>query len=369
MEVPNTPNGPNGMSRTVDLGIEAGDSSSRQRFVSVVNVAAFARRGSFFEKHFCDWSQWNHFSTNAIIETSSAFASHARTLMDRWRACWRAASFATHNDVDAVISHDPRVTYPVAMLLQRFGYRGKHIAFSFNYAALPGRAHCRLHARGFRHVDRFVVYSAMERDLYHQRFQIPIEKIDFIHWGVNSPSINPNNPPLETGDYICAIGGNSRDYETLATAMRDLPDIRLVLVARPHNVAGFTLPNNVALRTNIPSSDAINILANSRFMVLPLAGSVVPCGHVTLVNAMHLGKAFIATQSRGIDDYAVPEQNCRLIPAKDPKQMAAAIQDLWGQPKLCNWLGNQGRAFAETHCTEDRTKTYVKHLLQACCDR
>ena len=42
------------------------------------------------------------------------------------------------------------------------------------------------------------------------------------------------------------------------------------------------------LHVAIPYPRAMNILQHSRFMVLPLKGSAVPCGHVTLVAAMLL---------------------------------------------------------------------------------
>jgi glycosyltransferase involved in cell wall biosynthesis len=331
----------------------------------IVNVANFAKSGGFFEKRFSDRSRWNHFSTSAASVSSSNTIARIQTLAARWKGCRQAASYATKNKASIVFSHDPRVTYPAAIFLKLLGFRGKHVAYSFNYDALPSATLSRLHAFGFRYVDRFVVYSTMERHLYHERFRIPLEKIDFIHWGVNPPDVTSEAPPIENGDYICAIGGNSRDYATLVQAIHQLPDIRLVMVARPHNITGLTLPDNVSLRTNIPWSDAMNILAHSRFMVLPLAGSAVPCGHVTLVNAMHLKKAFIATQSKGIEDYALQHQNCLLVPAKDAHRMKDSIAELWRQPELCELLGERGQSFAKTHFTEACTQSYVESVLQS----
>jgi len=53
----------------------------------------------------------------------------------------------------------------------------------------------------------------------------------------------------------------------------------------------------------------MNILRYSAFTVLPLPNSSVPCGHVTLVCAMHLRKAIVATDSLGISDYVLPGVN------------------------------------------------------------
>lgn len=277
--------------------------------------------------------------------------------------CWKAARHATTSNATLVISHDPRVSYATALLLKRRRFRGTHLAFSFNYDVLPSVKKRAIHAKGFRHIDRFTVYSTMERKLYSESFNIPLEKIDFIYWGVRPPQIDPPDSALENGDYICAIGGNSRDYATLLTAMSHLPHIPLVLVARPRNVHGIRIPENVTLRTNIPFGNAMNILAHSRFMVLPLTGSSVPCGHVTIVNAMYLRKAFIATESEGIEDYAMREKNCLTIPANDVSSMCSTIEKLWGEPAHCESLGNNGQCFANTHCTEPRVQAYLEQIL------
>jgi hypothetical protein len=66
---------------------------------------------------------------------------------------------------------------------------------------------------------------------------------------------------------------------------------------------GLDVPPNVRVIVNAPFEEAMNILQYSAFTVLPLSTSTTPCGHVTLVCAMHLGKTVVATASAGIADY------------------------------------------------------------------
>ena len=113
-----------------------------------------------------------------------------------------------------------------------------------------------------------------------------------------------------------------------------------------------------------PLGEANNIIKFSRFMVLPLAGSDVPCGHVTLVTAMFLGRAMVITNSSGVDDYIQEDVNALTCEAKSPEALAARIRALWNDPERSARLGAGGRRFAETHCTEASMKENLDRVLR-----
>ncbi len=91
----------------------------------------------------------------------------------------------------------------------------------------------------------------------------------------------------------------------------------------------------------------MNILFYSRFMVLPLVGTEVPCGHVTLVAAMHLGKAYVITESAGIRDYAKDGFNALTVRYGSLDDLVGAIVRLWDNPQLCAQLGGKRQAVRE----------------------
>jgi hypothetical protein len=215
----------------------------------------------------------------------------SRPNLASWRSCWEAVQTAQCQHAALVISHDARISFRCAQSMRMQGAKIPHVAWGFNFTSLPQGLLRRSMASAFTQVDRFIVYSTMERSLYADYFGIDPRRIDVVLWGVGQPRVEPTDVPLEPGDYICAVGGNARDYRTLFAAMARVPEIPLVAVLRPANVAGLKVPPNVRLHFNIPNGHANNILAYSRFMVLPLVGSDVPCGHVTLVAAMYLKKA------------------------------------------------------------------------------
>ncbi len=221
--------------------------------------------------------------------------------------------------------------------------------------------------RSFRNVDRFIVYSSLEKELYPAFFGIPPEKIDVVLWGVGAPPVSPEYP-LVDGDYACALGGNKRDYGTLLKAAELKPGIRLELVVRPQTLKDFTLPPNVNVRVNLPLAETMNILKFSKFMALPLDGDLIPAGHVTLVSAQHLGKAMIITESKGVADYILPGVNALTCPPGDAECMAEKMELLWEDRKTRENLERGGKNFATRHLSEEHVREHLARVIRELLD-
>ncbi|MEQ1740353.1 MAG: glycosyltransferase family 4 protein [Methyloglobulus sp.] len=261
---------------------------------------------------------------------------------------------------DILVSHGPYMAFYCAFFKWCFCIRTPHVVYSFNFAELPQGFALKRIQFVFKKIDKLVVSSRMEIDLYSAHIKIPADKFDFVHWGVNCPEFK-NTPPKRDSDYICAVGGNARDYATFMDAMRDLPDIPAIIVVRPHNLVGLQVPDNVTVLTNIPKDEAYSVIANSRFMVLPLKGNEVPCGHVTIVVAFYMGIPSIVTDSSGIDDYITDGETGVLCDPGSKESMKQAIVRLWQDPVLCTTLSDKGKVFAESKCSE---QNYVAHFNQ-----
>ena len=329
----------------------------------IVNLSEMNPRWKWLESSFSeqlDW-HWAHVSDHASV--LAPWLPRRRTFA-RIAAGWEAAGHLTGAD-SVLVTHGPRAAMFGSIAASLRHRARRHLAFSFNFTDLPKRSAHRLMARALRQVDRFVVFSTMERQLYSEYFDLPLERFDMLRWGVQAPAVPVDAVPIEPGDYICAVGSQARDYAMLVDAMRRLPAIKLVLVATPQSIAGLSTPNNVRVHTNIPIVDAMNIVAFSRFMVLPLRDSQVPCGHVTLTSAMHLSKAILSTESSGVCDYLQPGVNSRVMPARDPGAAAAMIRTMYEDPVSTESLGAAGRAFALAQCTERNTVDYVRNYLAA----
>lgn len=298
---------------------------------------------------------WQHF-------TSASEASGVFRPLRRVHAA-RLAVGAVGSEPGVLVSHGPRpAVYGTFAAAGRRNVR--HLVFSFNFTTLPIGLRRKVMRFAFKYIDRFVVFSTAERSLYSRAFGIPPERIDMLHWAVRPPTATTAELPLAEGDYVCAVGSQGRDLATLCKAMNLLPSLRLELVTTREAIAGIEPPPNVRVRLSLPLRDTMNIMRFSRFMVLPLRDAEVPCGHVTIVSAMHLGKAVVATDSTGVHDYLRSEENGLLVEPSNPRAMATAIERLCDDEALGRQLGTNGQAFAATHCVEARTVDYFRRYLE-----
>jgi glycosyltransferase involved in cell wall biosynthesis len=278
----------------------------------------------------------------------------------------RAILLARRSAASAVVAHGPTNAAWYGLVARLLRVRIPILAHTFNFQNFPSPAKRRLLSFAFRlaNIQRFVVYSTMERELYANAFGIPPQRFDIVLWGTNPPTISTPGTPAEAGDYACAIGGNARDYRTLFKAARRLPQIRFVVVMRPENLRGLEVPSNVLVRTNIPFEVAMNVVFYSKFMVLPLVGTEVPCGHVTIVCAMHLSKAYVITDSAGVRDYAKDQINSLTVKHGSVDELVEAVVRLWKNPEFCARLGENGQRFAAAECTDARIAQHFGGWLQ-----
>jgi glycosyltransferase involved in cell wall biosynthesis len=306
-----------------------------------------------------DWTFFSNVPQNALERAIR------RPRLSRYRACLGLAAGARTGRFDLIVTHHPLVTCWTELFCR--GRRScPHFAFAFNFTRLPAGLRRAVMRRAFSTVDRFIVFSNFERALYADYFQLPLDRFEMVHWGVREPEgllTGGPNSSSSNSPAICAVGSQARDYGTLLEAMRRLPHIPLTLVATAANLRGLAVPPNVTLRLDIPRREAEAVIRQSRFMVLPLLHSGVPCGHVTMVTAMFSSRAILATESSGISDYLISGQNGRTVPAGDAAALAAAIEQLWNDPATTARLGASGRAWALAHCTEEQTIGYVRNLI------
>jgi glycosyltransferase involved in cell wall biosynthesis len=270
----------------------------------------------------------------------------------RVRGCLEAVRLAKKTNADVLVTHGPTLAAWCGLFGRLLGLKSRLFALSFNFVRLPSKLKTRVFAFGLRQVDRFTVFSTVERKIYAKAFSIPIERFDFVHWGVQVPRTSEFLLSQMT-DYVSAIGGNARDYRTLLEAARLTPEIPYALVVRPATLDGLSVPPNVRVKINLPLDDTMALLSRSRFMVLPLNSPEVPCGHVTIVAAMHLERAMIVTASSGIEDYIRDGESAMTVPYADVAALVAAIRKLWNDRLVCGTLAKNGKHFASIHCTEE----------------
>lgn len=282
--------------------------------------------------------------------------SIARTVL-AWQACREAAV-----QRGVLVSHGPRPAFYNGLLMPSLCPQVHHFIYAFNFTELPRGAQRALMGRVYRRADRLITFSSYELDLYKEVFGLAPDRLQMMLWAA-PPLPRPAGPALVQGDYLCAIGSQGRDYASLVEAMRRLPHRRLVIVGSPASLVGLKASSNVIARSDLPIEDVANILHHASLTVLPLQAQEVPCGHVTLVSAMHAGKAVIATDAHGLRDYLQHEENALLCRPRHPSDLTEAIERLLRDPDERQRLARAGQDFARRHCTVDHVATCFSRFL------
>lgn len=280
----------------------------------------------------------------------------------RLRAALRVRAILRSVQADLLVSHGPYTSFYAEAVGRGRRRDVPHLAFAFNFTDLPQGYRLSAMQRAFRRIDRLVVYSRMERGLYSERFGVPIDRFSFMRWGVAPPITKPA-PRTIPKPYVVALGGEARDFATLCDAARRLPKIGFVLIVRPTSLDGITVPDNVAVQVNLPFADAWSLVWHSEAALIPLRSEQTPNGLVTLVGGMHLGKAQVVTDSVGLSDYVEDGNTALLVPARDSRGFAGAIERLIDEPALRDRIGAQAQAFAAEHCSEAVTVDGFRRLV------
>jgi glycosyltransferase involved in cell wall biosynthesis len=329
--------------------------------LSIVNLSDFDETIDWnWLSHRFPQHRWQHFGLGWPRDRGRFGLNAAR-----YRAAWRALSVAAKQPPALIVAHGARPMMHLAETAMLRRLPAPVLVYALNFTDLPNGILRKRMSRSLAMADRLVVPSTVERRLYSEWFGLDERRIDVLLWGL-APTEVPQDPPfIGSSKYICAIGGNARDYRTIVEAMRRLPQIPLVLVCRPHNLAGLDCPPNVTVHVDLSVQQVNNIIHHSSFMALPLQTSTVPCGHVTMVAGMHLKKGMIVTRSEGVLDYVRENDNALLTPVGDAAAFAERIEHLWRHPELAAKFGAAGHAFSQAQCTEDAVTRYCEGYLQS----
>ena len=328
---------------------------------TILNLSNFDKSWTWLSEEFQDEFTWSHITTSSnLTSKNSPIQAHVIGYL----TAMSAVSSLRKSNRAIIVSHGPKITCYGATAAQVLNPQLPHLACSFNFTDLPTGITKKAMIAAFRQVSKFLTYSTVERHLYAEYFEIPIGKIDMLHWAVHPPYIDPNSIPIEAGPYICALGSQARDYATLFAAIEKLPNTKLVVVASRESIGNLRIPSNVRLYLEIPREKALNILQHSQFMIVPLRDSRVPCGHVTIVSGMFYNKAILIANSIGVHDYIKDGESGLFYTAGDAIDLRLKITMLLEQPEVALHIAKKGNQFAQANCNYKHVVNYFAKFVQ-----
>lgn len=339
--------------------------SSSVREIKIINCAEIADK---------DWT----FLKDRIKSLNIAWYFHSATPnswlervvrrpnLARFRSCILTALQAKFLRADFIVSHLPRTTVWVAIFSWILGVKARHLAYSFNFTELPTGKMKAIMMFAYSKVDRFVVYSTAEKSLYSGYFNIPENRIDVIKWSMDVPHFDGRFQE-SPGEYVCAVGGEGRDYDLLLEVAEALKEVTFIVVARSNSIVDKILPPNVHLYINIPVYEYWNIVAKSKFVIVPLKTATTNCGHITIVGSHLLLKPVVSTISSGTSDYLENGMNSLLSPVRNVDAMCENIRSLWSDKELLKKLEVAITKKNKEYNLENWVEYFEKYIQRSFC--
>ncbi len=265
--------------------------------------------------------------------------------------------FKRRREYGAIFSNGENVGIPLAMLLAGVRNRPRHVTIGHRLSAGKKQLFfTKLHAQ--RRMDTIFVYAQSQQERAVNCLQIAPQKLVLIPFHADAEFYRPLPGVAVNPDQICSAGLEWRDYPTLIEAVGAMPELSVKLAAaspwskHEDETAGRTLPPNVDAR-RYAYADLRSLYAQSSFVVVPLKETDFQAGVTTILEAMAMGKAVIATRTTGQTDVITDGENGLLVAPGDVAGWRDAVCRLRGDAMLRARLGENARRWIENHATLD----------------
>ena len=182
--------------------------------------------------------------------------------------------------------------------------------FVLNMGALHGGAKGIAARTALARISRFIVHSRAEIPHYAAWLRLPIERFTFRP--LQRAAIEITAEEDRQDPFVLAMGSAKRDYATLFAAVRS-SKWRTLVVAAPWAVQGLEVPSNVELLGSLSSQECRQLTQRARVNVVPVLNAETASGQVTILDAMRMGRAVVATRCIGSEDYSTPRRPHRSL--------------------------------------------------------
>lgn len=226
----------------------------------------------------------------------------------------------------------------------------------------PSRA---LHIVGpwLKRLDGFACIRRGDIDTLESRFGVPRERCFFVPF----PASEEVEEAAHSEDYIYSAGDAHRDWPTLAEALISLP--HPVRIATRFDLSGLSglgthAPHIALLGAQSPEAGRA-LASRAALVVLPMEDTLLPSGPLVLLDAMAMGKAVVATDVNGTRDYVLDGLTAVLVPPRDARALALAIDGLMRDEGRRRQMGAHARADVRQRFTTDH---FLAPILGKCAE-
>jgi glycosyltransferase involved in cell wall biosynthesis len=234
----------------------------------------------------------------------------------------------------------------------------------------------KMQRRVINRLDRVITSSQETAKEIHQAFRVPMKKIRMVYNGLDTEFFRPGDGWARGRSRLLFVG-NTDDTKKgifyLLTALTLLPpEITLTIVDSgtplktyaPGIVKELNLGSRVTFTGKVSQERLRELYSTSAAVVLP---SLYEGFGLPAAEAMACGTPVVATLAGALPEVVGREGAGRLIPPRDPKALATAIQEVLRDGDGQRRMGRLGRRRAEEYFTwrkvAERTVGVYQELL------
>lgn len=234
------------------------------------------------------------------------------------------------------------------------------IAWTFNLGAINNNYKKKLAQQALKTVDKFIVHSTAELEIYSRYLNLPTNKFEFVP--LHKPLMTITEAEYIEKPFILSMGSANRDYELLFKAIKKT-GYPLVVVAPKHSLTGLDIPSSVTIKSNLSLTECRKLVQQARLNIVPIDNNHTASGQVTVIEAMMYCKPVIATNTLGTQDYIVNKKTGYLTTPKSETDLLNAIDLLWNDKEVRDKIASNAQEFVKTELSHKTTATRLIQIL------
>ena len=273
-------------------------------------------------------------------------------------------------DFDLFYVGNEKIGILVAALF-KFVKRRPRIVILNHYLSNPKKAFLFSRLQLQNSIDALICLSEYQATFVERELAVSPRKVFRIHYGgmVDGSFFLPRVKEGEKQKYILSVGRESRDYDTLFQALRD-SSVRAKIVSSGisgcrndrHKISDGRLPN-VEIVEYVPYPELRKLYERCSFVVIPMRNVDYPAGMTAIMEAMAMGKAVIATYSRGIEEFIEDSITGFWTEPGNPIALREKVLRLWNNPKLASEMGKRARESVKSRVDLTRFVEELESIL------
>ncbi len=279
-----------------------------------------------------------------------------------WLIYWQQGVDAVKATKGGIITVFPQLPAVIGMQRRISGKRFPIVAWLFNVGTCSDGMRRWFAQASLKDIDRFVVHTRREREIYQEWLGIPKERFEFVYF--HEKEIPVTFQENNTEPFITALGSAHRDFSTLFEAVEKL-NVPTIVACSQRALEGVSIPSQVQTLIGTSKENCLRLAQEARINVVPMLPNpkVTASGQVTIVEAMSMGRAVIATECNGAEDYIQHGKTGLLVKPQSVEDLVQAIEMLWNDSELRNRLGQAAQRYARENFSCEAAGASLTRIL------